>query len=396
MAYPVIDAMRNFARTNPGKTALLVFELLVFLGALGFGIYCYALTISLILSALAATSMPYGLAVFIAILPLLVGVAIMAKLLQFLMSKGLLLLQMMTLMMEEAALEQKKANNNSLLESEEQRLSRITAWFAGMPKRIIAAIMENPARIFFAISSVFSFPTAIGFGIYLAVQVLPGVVAAIAAKGVAYGLAVYIGGVMAGCGLIYLTFAVLAMPSIAILCIQSVWSDVKKLLGNSKLGQPGDIRALAPLITKLAAVAFAAYLSSIVYPLTLEALVVFAPHGLAVFTALAICVGMTLFIPILANAIASYVVGRNKESAVAEGKDTFGVSVKLESTGLVTDSSEPEVPVQAEAFSSDLYDRELHVLYADIISQQPGSLLHLISGEQGQSEGSSVAMIQQR
>ena len=144
--------------------------------------------------------------------------------------------------------------------------------------------------------SVLSLLAGIGLGIYLAVQIAPSIIAALAGVGVIQGLAVFTG-IIASFALIGLTIAFLVQPIIIADQIRKI-SDYIDVLNHWVKSQQGPTGAIALTFCTLAGMACGAslgiYLATLVFPLTMAALTAMPmiSVGIATFTAIAVSVGL--------------------------------------------------------------------------------------------------------
>lgn len=117
---------------------------------------------------------------------------------------------------------------------------------------------------------------ALGLGIYLAVQIIPFIIAAVAATGIAYGMALVFG-LVATTTVIYLTDLLLNLPL-----------HLHKAYFQLTISWESFFKHSESLIYA----ALAIYFSSLVFPLAVNVLLPMLPYGLAIFTALVVSIGV--------------------------------------------------------------------------------------------------------
>jgi len=117
---------------------------------------------------------------------------------------------------------------------------------------------------------------ALGLGIYLAVQIVPFAISAVAATGITYGMALVFG-LVAAATVIYLTDLLLNLPL-----------HLHKAYFQLTISWELFFKHIESLFWA----GLAIYFSSLVFPLASNILLLILPYGLASFTALAVSVGV--------------------------------------------------------------------------------------------------------
>lgn len=291
------------------KNSTLIFLSSVLLGFLGFAIYCSTLLIPLILAALASTSLPLpqALVSFIAVLPLLVLVLGVMETLRYLHNSYTEDFYWFYLVQRRKELlqpDKSKGSGRNFVkrvewydEAIQERNNKLGKDFAERNLGFVLALLAG-----------------LPFGIYLATKILPEVIAILATKGLSYSLAVCLGGVVAGLALIILSIMLIAFPSWGAVLWEKCWVNIQKM-------REGKYSASFSLLSIAGGLGFATYLSYIIYPLLLNSLTLFASSGLAVFTSLAVCVGLLIFLPYLANRLVWFIFPKDSSNKYEQSPD---------------------------------------------------------------------------
>lgn len=306
---------------------------LIFLGIQGLGVYLGVLEIQLIISALSSVAMPYGLAVFIGILPILTTASLLLLCLGFLYQA-----------VKEA--NQKECSLVDLLTKKYRPV--FDKLFNDQEK--LQSFALTALLVFLAIMA------AVPLGIYLAVVIIPHLITAIAATGVPQGFAVLMG-IFASFSLIFSVGLLLCSPLIASHIYNDIKDSLEKIIGKApaannilksdvaqimvqdhgiarpegagegvqeKPKKERQISALLPLFAALGSVAFGGYLSSLIFSPIVNALVGMVPGSMAGFVSVAICATLISILYLFCASTAHFVLENVKnfmDARKAQGEE---------------------------------------------------------------------------